>query len=110
MELSELSKKALQIRDSYDEFTEKEGKKPWGLEQRMEGFIGDVGDLMKLVMAKEHYRDIDDLDSKLTHELSDCFWSILVIADYLGINLETEFMKNMDELQNGIDKKIKMVV
>lgn len=106
MQLSELSKKAIIVRDSYDELTRQEGKKPWGLEQRMEGFIADVGDLMKLVMAKENYREADDLDTKLAHELSDCLWSVLVIADYLRIDLEDEFIKTMDELHKGIKKKM----
>jgi len=74
-----------------------------GALERTQGFMGDAGDLMKLVMAKYGLRTIEDIDKKLAHELSDCLWSILIIADELGIDIEKEFGKNMDELERHIE-------
>lgn len=68
----------------------------------MEGFVGDVGDLTKLIMAKEGLREVENVDEKLTHELSDCLWSILVFADKYNVNLEDSFMKTMAEVENRI--------
>ena len=73
----------------------------------MSGFVVDVGDLMRLVMAKEGLRKVDDMDEKLEHELCDCLWSILVLADRFGIKLEEVFPKQMTKLEEAIVKKIK---
>jgi NTP pyrophosphatase (non-canonical NTP hydrolase) len=46
---------------------------------------------------------MDDIDTKLAHELSDCLWSVLVLASKYNIDLETEFLKTMDELDKRIN-------
>ena len=68
----------------------------------MQGFVVDVGDLMKLVMAKSGARPVDDPDRKLAHELSDCLWSVLVLAKLYDVNLEKEFLATM----SGLEKKL----
>ena len=65
----------------------------------MQGFVGDVGDLMKLVMARAGARPIADVEAKLAHELSDCFWSILVLARLYQVDLEGEFLRTMAGLE-----------
>jgi NTP pyrophosphatase (non-canonical NTP hydrolase) len=65
----------------------------------MQGFVGDVGDLMKLVMAKAGARPIADVDRRLAHELSDCLWSVLVLAQLYNVDLEREFLRTMDTLE-----------
>ncbi len=47
----------------------------------MLGFVGDVGDLAKLVQGKAGVRARENLDAALTQELSDCLWSVLTLAD-----------------------------
>ena len=69
------------------------------------GFVGDVGDLVKLVMAKEGIREVENVDDKLKHELADCLWSILVIASNYGIDIEKSFMETMDELEKRISSE-----
>jgi NTP pyrophosphatase (non-canonical NTP hydrolase) len=68
----------------------------------MEGFVGDVGDLMKLVMAKEGIRTIEHVDEKLAHELADCLWCILVLSEKYGVDIEQSFLKTMGELEKRI--------
>lgn len=70
----------------------------WTTEELALGFVGDVGDLAKLIQAHAGVRDIDDCKAKLGHELSDCLWSILVLANKCGIDLEAEFVRNTEEL------------
>jgi NTP pyrophosphatase (non-canonical NTP hydrolase) len=65
----------------------------------MQGFVVDVGDLMKLVMAKAGTRPVDHVDQKLAHELSDCLWSVLVLAKAYDVDLEKEFLRTMDEIE-----------
>jgi hypothetical protein len=109
MQFKEINDLALKIRAKYKEYEIKRNGKPWNNEQIMQGFIVDAGDLMKIVMAKENVRDLWDhyqLDEKLAHELSDCLWSLLVLANIYNINLEKKFVENMKKLEEKIEKNI----
>jgi NTP pyrophosphatase (non-canonical NTP hydrolase) len=102
MKFEDLVKRAAAIRQKYDELNLAKRGVQWNEQQLMAGFVGDVGDLSKIIMAKHGLRDMDDVDAKLAHELSDCLWSVLVLAQKYDINLEAEFMKTMDELDTRI--------
>jgi len=65
----------------------------------MQGLVVDVGDLMKLVMAKNGRRNVPDVDRKLAHELSDCLWSVLVLAQAYDVDLEKEFLATMSAIE-----------
>jgi len=99
MELSELTERARRLRQRFAERELAQNGRPWTREELMQGFVGDVGDLMKLVMAKNGSRSVADVDRKLAHELSDCLWSVLVLADAYDIDLEKEFIATMAELE-----------
>lgn len=101
MTFEELLHRAVEVRAKYDELNAKRGV-TWNEQNLMSGFVGDVGDLSKIIMAKHGLRSMDDVDAKLAHELSDCLWSVLVIADKYKIDLASEFKKTMD----GLDKRI----
>lgn len=107
MDFKQLSQKALEVRKKYSELEKKTKGREWTNLNVMEGFVGDVGDLMKLVMAKEGVRDIENVDEKLAHELSDCLWCILVLASKYDVDIETSFMKTMDELNERINEQNK---
>lgn len=99
MELSQLSARAMQVHAAFAARARREGSRPWTREEVMQGFVGDVGDLMKLVMAKAGARPVPDVDAKLAHELSDCLWSVLVLAQLYGVDLEQAFPITMDEIE-----------
>lgn len=103
MTLEELQSSAVEIRNKYDELNRQKRGITWNEQQLMAGFVGDVGDLSKIIMAKHGLRDMDDVDQKLAHELSDCLWSILVLASKYDIDLSAEFQKTMRELSARID-------
>ena len=102
-DLQDLMQKAEEIRAKYEELNAKNGKEAWRIRDYAMGFVGDVGDLQKLVMAKENLRDIENVDAKLGHELADCLWSILVIANYYNIDLSKEFTATMDTISKRIE-------
>lgn len=108
MEFIHLSNRALRVRDLYKAFEIKKYGKDWTTEQIAQGFVGDVGDLMKLVQAKSGIRDIAQVDDKLAHELSDCLWSLLVLSARYGIDLESEFLKEMDALEKRIGSELSL--
>ena len=99
MEFAFLMQRALEVRQQYSEWERDKYGRPWTREELALGLVGDVGDLMKLVQAQEGVRHIPDARAKLGHELADCLWSLLVLADLYGIELERAFLRTMDELE-----------
>jgi len=98
MKFSDLERSALQLNELYERLEVKRYGRVWTREELALGFVGDVGDLAKLIQANAGIRNIDDCKAKLGHELSDCLWSILVLANKYGIDLEAEFVRTMGEL------------
>lgn len=99
MEFSALIQRALTIRKKYREYEIQEYGAAWTNEELALGFVGDVGDLVKLVMAQNGRRRIPDLQNKLDHELVDCLWSVIVLAEMHGVDLEKAFTKTMNDLE-----------
>ena len=93
MEFSDIVKKAKEIKIKYAKQNKKLGRKTWKATDYYQGFVGDVGDLGKLIMAKNNLRFYKNINKKLAHELADCLWSLLVLADELEIDLEKEFLQ-----------------
>ena len=104
MEFKQLIQRALEIRKKYAEFEKERYGREWTTEELTLGFMKDMGDLAKLVQASEGVRRVDDLDNAIGHELSDCMWSIIILADKLGVDLEKAFVKTMDELDNHLEE------
>jgi len=94
VDLKEVLALALEVEEKYAQTNDQ----PWSVSEYVQGFMGDLGTLAKLVMAKEGFRTISDVDSKLKHELADCLWSIVVISDKLGIDLAEVFPVEMKAL------------
>ena len=104
MEFKEIVNKARKVQKMYAELERVKHRQEWGGQQLMLGFMGDVGDLAKLVTAKEGLREIEDVDNKLEHELVNCLWAVLVLADKYNIDLEKSFLKTME----GLEERIKL--
>ncbi len=69
------------------------------------GFLmTDFGELVEQIMAKEKFRDGQDVDKKIEHELADCLWAILMIAKHLNVDLETAYKQMVKDVQ-GRQKK-----
>jgi NTP pyrophosphatase (non-canonical NTP hydrolase) len=98
MEFGQLQDRARDVRRQYAELERERYGRPWTGQEIALGFVGDVGDLMKLVQAAGGVRDIPDARARLAHELADCLWSVLVLADVHGIDLERAFVETMDAL------------
>lgn len=94
-----MSDRAWSIRENYARAETARYGRPWTREEVALGFVGDVGDLMKLVQAMEGVRAIPDAKPKLAHELADCLWSVMTLARMYEVDLEAAFGATMDELE-----------
>jgi NTP pyrophosphatase (non-canonical NTP hydrolase) len=106
MELKELSKKALEIKEKYHKLERKKIGRTWTNSEIMEGFVVDVGELMRIVMEKEGIRKGRNINEELKHEMGDCLYSLLVLAEKYEIDLEKAFEDTMDKLKDRINKEI----
>lgn len=105
VEFSDMRKRAYAIHALYQEIQKSEAGHTWSASDTMLGFVGDVGDLAKLVMAQEGLRSSSqDVQERIRHELSDCLWSVIVLAKQLDIDLEEAFKKTMDQLEEKANR------
>ena len=108
MTIEQLSKKAERIKEKYEDLNRINGKKPWTVTEYANGLMGDVGDLIKLILQKKTSRvkKSKDLNKKIRHELADCLWSIIVIAQEMDVDLEKEFLINIEYLQQKLSEEV----
>jgi NTP pyrophosphatase (non-canonical NTP hydrolase) len=100
LDFQTLAQRAAQIRARYRDFETTRYGRSWTDEEIAMGFVGDVGDLMKLVQAKNGVRAVSgEVDDLLAHELADCLWCVLTLADTYNIDLEHAFIQTMDQLE-----------
>jgi NTP pyrophosphatase (non-canonical NTP hydrolase) len=105
--LRDLENAALQLNDLYEQLGTKRHGRAWTTQELALGFMGDVGDLAKLIQAHAGVRDIEGYKEKLGHELSDCLWSVLVLANKCGVDLEAEFVKNTRQISAHVSGELR---
>jgi len=102
--LDALQARALEIAGLYDELNLAQRGRTWTRAETMMGFVGDVGDLAKLVMAAEGARsDLGGRD-ELEHELADCLWAVLVLASRYDVDLAAAYTTAMDGLEERLSR------
>jgi NTP pyrophosphatase (non-canonical NTP hydrolase) len=107
MNFSDLETSALHLNELYEQLETKKYGRAWTTQELALGFVGDVGDLAKLLQAHAGVRDIADSEAKLAHELSDCLWSIIVLANKCGIDLEAAFVRNTREIADHVSAELR---
>jgi NTP pyrophosphatase (non-canonical NTP hydrolase) len=109
--LDQLSHRGLEIAGLYDDLNRAQRGRVWTRAETMMGFVGDVGDLAKLVMSAEGARsDVGGPDGggpaetreALEHELADCLWAVLVLAHRYDVDLAAAYGRTMDELEGRL--------
>ena len=103
MEIKELQSHAMAVIAEYKDFNERHGRKVWTKQDHIEGLVGDVADLLQAAMAKDGVRESDDADARFEHELGDCLFGVLVIAEEYGIDIEQAFGKTIAEVKARIE-------
>jgi NTP pyrophosphatase (non-canonical NTP hydrolase) len=100
MNFDEIKARALEIRKLYAQLETQKYGQEWTTEKLMQGFNKDVSDLNSIASRNPIDR------TKLEHELSDCLWSVLVLADRYDIDLGQAFIKTMNELELRIKSEL----
>ena len=103
MELEAAIERAKAIRELYALHEANTYGRSWSISDLMLGFVGDVGELSQLVGAANGVRNFDnDLKEALGHELADCLWSVLVLANELDVDIVDAFETTMNKLETQL--------
>jgi NTP pyrophosphatase (non-canonical NTP hydrolase) len=98
MDFQKLIERAMEVRNLYVEKEKQLYGSPWTSEEIALGFVGDVGDLVKLISAENGKRKIANSREKL----ADCLWSVIVLSNLHGVDLEGSFFHTMDRLEKHL--------
>ena len=106
MTLSDLQARGLEIAAKYDELNLAQRGRTWTRAETLMAFVGDVGDLAQLAMAADDVRSdfgtAQETHDALAHELADCLWAVLVLAQRYDVDLEAAYGDTMDELEQRL--------
>ena len=106
MDLKELQRKSIEIKNYYEQLEKKVSGKSWTRGELSRALIADIGAAMKLMMAEDGLRIIEGSKEKLTHEMGDIIWAVLVLCQKYDIDAEEALMGTLDELEERIKKQM----
>jgi len=100
-------KRSMQVRKLYHELEKRKHGGAWTKQEDMIGFVYDVGELGRMVMASEgRWMHQGDLDKDLGDKLAECLWWLFVLSDRLGIDINTAFASKMGELEESLSSSL----
>jgi NTP pyrophosphatase (non-canonical NTP hydrolase) len=102
VDFKEFIQKAKEIQKLYRELNKRRNEKNWTASEYVQGLVGDVGNLTRLVMAKNNFRTIKNVDEELRHEIVDCLWALIIISEELHLDLEKEYFEKMKKFEKII--------
>lgn len=107
IDLTAASDRALQIRELYTKLEKRMHGGAWSPQELMIGYLYDVGELGRLIMAKEdRWVHQGDVPQELGEKLSECLWWVLVLADRTGVDIGKAFTAKMNELDADLTKSV----
>lgn len=104
MQIDELTERAIKIRDLYSVYEQKKSYREWTAEQTYQGLVSYVGDLGRLVLSKEGFREFPDLEKNLEHEFAEILWATLVLSEHYGVDLKKAFLSEMEALEKRLSE------
>ncbi|MDO8495741.1 MAG: hypothetical protein Q7S32_04520 [bacterium] len=104
-EFKTLLKRAEKVKFKYEELNRRKGQVSWRAPEYAQGLVGDAADLIKFVLAYKKSKKKKEMDKKIRHELADCLWSMMAVALELDIDLEKEFLLNLEYLEQKLTEE-----
>jgi len=102
MEFQKLINRAMDLRRQYEGKEKQFYGSPMTDEDIVQGFLGDVNNLVKLIRAEHGKLTIANSREKLEAQLAHCLWSVIVLSKIHNFELEQSFMEAMDRLENHL--------
>lgn len=107
MDIEHMQQRAVEVRARFSTFEAATYGREWSTEDLVMGLMTDVGDLSAIVHRLEGRRPLRDTDPKaeLEHELSDCLWVLLVLADRYDVDVGMAFSSTMADIEAWISER-----
>lgn len=103
LNLNEIIKRSIKIRDNYHELEKQYHGSKWSVEEDALAFLTDAGLVGRLTMANEKRWPVSgDEVEELKHKLSECIWWIIVLADRMNIDIS----KSLDDFLSSLERKM----
>jgi len=101
MDIAEMQARAVATRGRFAEFETATYGAEWSTADLVMGLMTDVGDRAAAVQRAEGRRPAGSVDTKdeLSHEISDCLWVLLVLADKYEIDVSASFDRTMSDIE-----------
>ena len=106
MDLKEFQKKSIEVKNLYEQLEKKVSGKSWTRGELSRALIADIGAAMKLMMAEDGLIIIEGSKEKLTHEMGDIIWAVLVLCEKYNIDAQEALMGTLQELDERIKKQM----
>jgi NTP pyrophosphatase (non-canonical NTP hydrolase) len=73
----------------------------------MIGFVYDVGELGRLLMAAEgRWVAAEDREKQLEDKMAECLWWLFTLSGRLGIDLSEAFRAKMEGLEKDLEESL----
>ena len=94
------------IRQIYHQLEARHHGEIWSKQEDMIGFVADVGELGRLLMAAEgRWVVAGDGRKQLEDKMAECLWWLFTLSERLEIDLSQAFLVKMEELENDLGKR-----
>jgi len=106
MEIADLARRAVDVRERIAEFERNHYGTEWTTTDLVCGLMTDVGDLaaaIQRVQGRRPARDTPPME-ELEHELGDCLWVLLVLAERFDIDLDAAFDSTMVSIDSWLER------
>ena len=105
--LKQAGTRSATIRKLYHQLEEKNHGSRWSTQEDMVGFLFDVGELGRLLMAAEGRWVVKgEARPQLEAKLAECLWWLFVLSDRLGVDLNQAFLAKMKELETSLSLSV----
>lgn len=98
---------SMQVRRLYHELEKRNHGAAWTKQEDVIGFVYDVGELGRMVMAAEgRWVHPGELGKDLGDKLSECLWWLFVLSERLGVDLNAAFASKLSELEGSLSASV----
>ncbi|QDR81254.1 MazG-like protein [Sporomusa termitida] len=88
MNLNEVIKRSVQIRECYHQLEKQYHEKEWTVEEDALAFLTDAGLVGRLTMSQQgRWPTNGDSKSELEHKLGECIWWLIILADRMNFDI-----------------------
>jgi hypothetical protein len=105
MNLQEVKARSQKIRELYRELELTHHGTEWTIEEDALAFLTDAGLVGRLTMSQQgRWPKGGDTETEMSHKLGECIWWLIILADRMGIDINTALDGFLTKTERLLDK------